>query len=200
MAREKVTFPIGTPVVVQIESAGVLKPGSSFNGGDEYQYICDGDSRIMWVSPELAAQIEAARPISNEIAITKFQGKGRGRPITWEVEPVQDDTAYSDSEPAAPSQPVPTQAAPPPVRTAPRSAPPPPMAMGRPGEPRAPLQPVPPIPTPTLLIESLYLAVQAAANAEAYAVTVLGRAIQFSAEDIRVMANTQCINGPKGGR
>jgi hypothetical protein len=192
MPREKITFQLGTQVLVEIDGEGVCKPGSGYNGADEYQYICGRNTQIMWVPAEAAAQIEDARQFANEVAITKQKGKGKGSPVTWEVLPVQDDTAYQ--EPASPQRPAP---APPPPAAAPRPAPPPPAP---PASGRRELLPVPPIPAPTLLIESIYLAIHAAANAERFAAQVLNRTLEFSAEDIRALAITQYITGTKGGR
>ena len=90
--REKVEFPLNTPVVVTLDfDDGQLTAGRF---GDQYQYTFDQGTRIAWLDPEVRELIlKTGAAARDEIAICRREIKGaNGRKrAQWEVEKVEED-------------------------------------------------------------------------------------------------------------
>lgn len=89
--REKVQFPINTPVVLKLDfDDGTLAPG---RGGDQYQYTFDDSTRIAWFDPPVRELIQrSGARAGDEICIRKSEMTSGGkRRVSWEVQKVEDD-------------------------------------------------------------------------------------------------------------
>lgn len=190
--REKVTFSPNIPVIVELQSEGVLKMGA---WGDQWQYFLGGH-RIMWVDPPLheAIQRSGAR-LNDSIAICKRQmGAGKNRRITWEVELQADEPA----EAQGPS-PATQQRQPAPVAQMPAAKPaadewevsPEDRARAEARWKAATSQP------DQELFTCLIAAIDAAAMGEHYAASK-AMDLHFSAEDVRAMALSIFIRRKEG--
>ena len=118
--RQKVTFEVGKPVVVELE----FNDGQAVAGkfGDQYQYFLGGN-RIMWVDPAIREMIvNTNAKAGDQVAIQKVEIKnGNKKRVAWQVARIQrDDEAerppvVSSAPRAQAPQPAP---APPPARGA----------------------------------------------------------------------------------
>jgi hypothetical protein len=177
MAREKVTFEERVQVVLDRDEG---KPVESRTGATEYMRVLDNDQRIMFAPAALEAAIkDSGAKAGDLIQIDQLK---HGRTTRWEV------AILSDMPPAQPArqertaaQPAQQRAAAPPAR--PQQAP-------RPSE----------ISAEAIEMTTAFMAaIQAAGEAEAYAVQQGMRDFSLSNERITNLAITIYIQRAKAG-
>ena len=174
--RERVSFEWNVATTVVLEGTGYQQDGRT---GPEYRYFLGGN-RIMWVPPEVHAQIQRLNAAAgSELVITRHK-TGRNA-ATWTVQEVAE-------EPAQPEPATPPRSSRPAARPAP--------------EPRSTATQQQRIPEPDGAITSMYAAlcaaIRIASEAEKYAQQI-GRPVAFETGDIRAMAASMYIHAT-GGR
>jgi hypothetical protein len=185
MNRDKVTFSPNIPTQVILDGPGTLQP--SVNGADEYRYIL-AHERIMWVPPEVHAQIQRHGAAEGDaITITKHKTSKAG--CTWTVEHEAEEPAAAGIRAAATAPasrtPTPQQRPAATSRLLDSSTP-------EPGE-------LPEItPLHAQLFGCIAAAIDAARDAEAYA-QAHGYPQHFNAEDVRAIAITAYIQTARSG-
>lgn len=216
--RQKVEFETNKPVFLTLDfNEGVLSP-SKKGFGDEYQYVLNQDTQIMWVKPELHALIQrTGAQAGDEICITRKEVKAPGsqrKSVQWEVQMVADEPTQEYDPRQYPAATPPTrtptpqqqrrQPAPPPEpratdtrsgSQAALTAQPPDHGMAPQGQPQSITDPA----AESALTRALCTALAAARSAELYAAK-LGMAVRFGGEDIRALAVTHYIAATKGIR
>jgi len=185
MNREKVTFSPNIPTQVILDGDGELQP--SKNGDEEYRYFLEAD-RIMWVPPEVHAQIlrHGARE-GDAITITRVKAAGKAA-STWTVEHEAEEPAGAALRAAetAPASRTPT----------PQQRPPATPRLLDSSTPETDELPITPL--HAQLFAAIAAAIDAARDAEAYA-QAHGLVVRFTAEDVRALAITAYIQTARSG-
>ena len=185
--RERITFDANTTQTVTLDGIGAEQAGRD---GPEYRYFLR-DHKIMWVPPEVHAEIERANGnTGSTFDITK---KKHGRnPATWEVVEVVDEppsAGYGQASPTRQANPQPAaRPAPTPVK---------PAANANTSTRQQQLPQTTGEPWSASLYSCLCAAVNVAAEAEKFAQSI-GRPLAFETPDIRAMAASLFIHANGG--
>jgi len=187
--RERITFDANTTVTVILDGIGTEQAGRE---GPEYRYFLQ-QHRIMWVPPEVHAQIErAGGNTGSTFEITK---KKHGRyAATWEVVEVADEPPSAGYGEASPTR----QANPQPAAARPAPTPVKPAANGNTSTRQQQLPETSGEPFSASMYACLCAAIRVSAEAEKFAQQI-GRPLAFETGDIRAMAASLFIHA-NGGR